>query len=180
MSDLRETRRKLKIALAFLLGVDVAAVAILFSPLVGSQLARRQQMADLWKELQLKTHQVQPLRGLDKKIVVARQQIDNFYKERLPDRDSAVAEALGRLAAQTGVKIEHIKYSPKETQAAGLSALDVEANLSGNYLQLVKFINSLEREQVFFIVDSVDLGGEQAGIVRLQIKLESYLKSGMA
>jgi type IV pilus assembly protein PilO len=180
MPDLRDTRRKLKIAFAGLAVVDVAALAILFSPLVGSELARRQQLDDLWKQLQQKTRQVEPLRGLDKKVVLARQQIDNFYKDRLPDRDSAISEALGRVAGQTGVKIEHFKYNHKDTEAVGLRPLEVEASLSGNYLQLVKFINSLEREQVFFIVESVDLGGEQAGVVRLQIKLESYLKPGAA
>ncbi len=53
----------------------------------------------------------------------------------------------------------------------------MEAQLSGNYLQLIRFINALERNQLFFIVDDLELGGEQNGIVRLQIKLETYLRT---
>jgi hypothetical protein len=44
----------------------------------------------------------------------------------------------------------------------------------------VRFINALERDQQFFLVDSVVLGGEQNGVVKLQLKLETYLKMGAA
>ena len=53
----------------------------------------------------------------------------------------------------------------------------IEAGLSGDYLQLVRFINSLERDQVFFLVNSVVLGGEQNGVVRLDLKMETFLKT---
>jgi type IV pilus assembly protein PilO len=43
-------------------------------------------------------------------------------------------------------------------------------------LQLVRFINALERDQLFFIIDSVQLGGEQGGTVKLQMKMETFLK----
>jgi len=44
-------------------------------------------------------------------------------------------------------------------------------------LQLVRFINALERDRLFFIIDSVELGGEQGGLVKLQLKLETYQKA---
>jgi type IV pilus assembly protein PilO len=58
--------------------------------------------------------------------------------------------------------------------------VQIEADMNGDYLQLVRFINSLERDQMFFLVDSVQLGGEQAGMVKLQMKMETYLKTGAA
>jgi type IV pilus assembly protein PilO len=180
MPDLRDTRRKIKTVLIALGVIDLVAVGVLFSPLVGSERSRHDQLDAGWKELQQKTRQVEPLRGMDKKVATARQQIDRFYKERLPERDSEVFAAMGRIAKDAGIKIDKIGYTPQEAPTAetvGLRQLDVEASLNGNYLQLVRFINALERDQVFFIVDSVQLGGEQAGQVRLQIKVETYLKS---
>jgi len=38
----------------------------------------------------------------------------------------------------------------------------------------------VRRDQLFFLVDSVVLGGEQGGVVKLQLKLETYLKTGAA
>jgi Tfp pilus assembly protein PilO len=180
MPDLRDTRRKMKTALIALGVIDVIALGIWFSPLVGSERSRRDQLDSGWKELQEKTRQVEPLRGMDKKVITARQNINDFYKQRLPDRDSAIAEAMGRVAKDTGVKIDQIRYSPEDApavEAVGLREMDVEASLNGSYLQLVKFINELERDQIFFIVDSVQLGGEQAGQVRLQMKVATFLRS---
>jgi type IV pilus assembly protein PilO len=178
--DLQDKRRQLKQIMIGLGIVDVVALGIFFSPLVGSDASRKAQMSSEWKELQQKTKQVEPLRGMDKKIVTARQQIDHFYNERLPQRDSEIAAAIGRVAKDSGIKIDQMRYTQQEespVENIGLREMDVDASLNGNYLQLVKFINALERDQVFFIVDSVQLGGEQAGVVRLQMKVATYLKS---
>ena len=79
MADLRETRRKLKIAMITMAAIDVIAVIIMLSPLVGSGESRKQEMQQLQTELRQKTRQVEPLRGLDKKVVLASQEIDAFY-----------------------------------------------------------------------------------------------------
>jgi type IV pilus assembly protein PilO len=180
MPDLRDTRRKVKIALAAMGIVDVIAIAVFFSPLVGSEMSRHAQLDQHWKELQQKTREVEPLRGLDKKIPIARKQIGDFYTQRLPAQDSAISADLGKVATQSGVRIGSIKYSMKDPELLGVRRVEIEADLAGDYLQLVRFINALERDQLFFLVDSVVLGGEQAGVVKLQLKLETYLRTGAA
>jgi type IV pilus assembly protein PilO len=180
VSDLRETRLQLKIALAAMGLLDVIALALYFSPLVGLQSSRQAQLAQLWSVLQQKTRETAPLRGLDKKIPLAQKQIEDFYRERLPQESSAVSEDLGKLAAASGVRIGSIKYSIKDPESVGFSRMEIEADLGGDYLQLVRFINSVERDRMFFLVDSVQLGGEQAGVVKLQMKAETYLKTGVA
>lgn len=180
MPDLRETRRKTKIALITMALVDVAAVALYFSPVIGSEPSRRAQMQQLWLELQQKTREVQPLAGLDKKIPVAHKQIEGFYKSRLPGEDSDISANLGKLASETGVKIGTVKYDMKDTQVLGLQPVHLEADVAGDYLQLVRFLNALERDPMFFLVDSVQLGGAQEGVVKLQMKAETYLKVGAA
>jgi type IV pilus assembly protein PilO len=177
MPELGETRRKLKRALAAMVAVDIVAVGILMSPLVGSTDSRKQLLNQLWQQLQAKTRQVEPLRGLDKKIPLATQQIDQFYKNRFPAHDSDVAEAMGTLANETGVKIQQAKYSWGEPESVGLRRVDIDASMQGDYVQLAKFLNGLERNHVFFIVNSIGLA-EQNGPVILQMKLETYQKVG--
>ena len=177
MPDLRETRLKLKIALAAMALVDVIALGVYLSPLVGLQSSRQTQLAQRWQILQQKTREVAPLGGLKEKIPTADKQIDDFYRERLPEESSAVSEVLGKLAAQNGVRIGSIKYSFKDPDSVGLQRMEIEADLGGDYLQLVRFINAVERDHMFFLVDSVQLGGEQAGIVKLQMKAETYLRT---
>jgi hypothetical protein len=178
MPDFRDTRNKLKISMIAMGIVDVIAIGILLSPWVGSTRSRTEELNTLWKELQVKTKQVEPLRGLDKKIVVADGQIKDFYKTRLTAQDSAISEELGKVASQSGVKISGIKYKLEDPEPVGLRPMQIEAELSGDYLQLVRFINSLERDQLFFLINGVDLGSEQNGIVKLQMKLQTYVKAG--
>ena len=139
--------------------------------------SRREQLDQLWLELQRKTHEAEPLKDVDKKIALASHQIDDFYKTRLPAQDSAIYEELGKVAKQNGVRIGQIRSKAKDTDPIGLRPVEIDADFSGDYLQLVRFINALERDPVFFIINSVELGGEQAGVVRLQLKLETYQKA---
>lgn len=174
-----DIRKKVKIAIAALLAVDIIAVILLFSPLVGSERSRREQLDQLWQELQRKTHEAEPLKNVDQKIAVASQQVDDFYKTRLPAQDSAIYDELGKVAKQSGVKIGQIRSKGKDTDQVGLRPVEIQADFSGDYLQLVRFINSLERDPLFFIIDSVELGGEQGGVVKLQLKLETYQKASV-
>jgi type IV pilus assembly protein PilO len=58
-----------------------------------------------------------------------------------------------------------------------LQRVEIDVDVSGDYQQLVRFINSLERSKTFFIVDDLELAGEQSGTVKLRIKLETYLRT---
>jgi Tfp pilus assembly protein PilO len=178
MPDLGNSRRKLKIAIGVMLAVDVMAVAVLFSPLVGSADSRQLQLNLLRVELTKKNHAVEPLRGMDKKIVLAKDQINGFYKDRFAARDSELANELGKLASANGVRIHQMSYKEEAAEESGIVPVEVQGSFSGDYLQLVRFINTLERSTMFFTVDSVDLAGENTGQVRLQITIHSYLRSG--
>jgi type IV pilus assembly protein PilO len=178
MPDLRQTRKNIKTALGVLLGVDVLAAAVLFSPLVGSTDSRRQELNQLRTELHAKTLQVAPLKDLDKKVIAANRQIADFYQKRFPALDSQIPIQFGKLAVANGVIIEQAKYKVDDDEAGGLRPVELEANLSGSYVSLAKFINALERDDMFFIISSITLAGEQKGPIKLQMKLETYLKAG--
>lgn len=178
MPDLRGTRKKLKIALGAMLALDALAVGLLLSPVGRSSHTRQEELQHTWSELQAKTQQAQPLRGLDKKVQLADQEIADFYKQRIPGEYSFVLDEMGKLASQSGVKIAQSKYDLKEPEVGGLRPMLIEANLVGDYLQVIKFINAMERDKTFFILDSVGLGEAQGGSVRVQLKFETYLKGG--
>jgi hypothetical protein len=176
MPDLGKTRKKLTVAIAAMVVADVVAAGILFSPLVGSADSRRTQILQLTAELARKTHDVQPLIGVDQKLVLAKDQISDFYKGRFAEKDSQLTTELGKLAAENGIRIQQARYKEEEPETSGIVPVVIEGSFSGDYLQLVRFINTLERSKMFFTVDSVDLAGEGAGPVRLQIGLHSYLR----
>jgi len=131
-------------------------------------------MSELSAELQKKTRDVEPLKGIDKKIVVAKGQISQFYQDRFAARDSDLATELGKLASENGVRIMQAKYKQEEPTGVGIVPTEIEGNFSGDYLQLVRFINALERSKQFFTVDSINLAGESNGPVKLDVKMHSF------
>lgn len=175
MADLNKTRKHLGIAIAVLILLDLAAGAALLSPLAGSHASRQQQLLALRQ--QLKQRESAPWRGLDAKIPQAKQEIDRFYKERFPSGYSEISGGLERVASGTGVRISGEKYTQGDASIEGLQQIEIDSDVSGDYLQLVRFINGLERSQLFFLVEGLDLGGEQNGVVRLHIKVQTYLRT---
>ena len=180
MPDLRQTRKKLKLTLAILGGVDLLAAILYFSPLVGSAESRQLQRNQLQVELTTKTRQVAPLKDLPQKIELAKHQITDFYKYRFPSQNSQIYAELGKVAAANSVKIDQVKYKPSDTGSNGLQPIEMEADLSGSYTSLAHFINALERNEMFFVINSITLGCEPQGPVKLSVKLEAYLKTGTA
>jgi len=179
MASIREVRKTLVPAVIGLLLVDLACIGYLMSPAGRSREARQRDLDGLKAQLAAKRQEVLPARGMDGKLKQASTDIADFYKDRFPARYSAVSEELGKLAAGSGVQIAAVKYDDKDAPVEGLRKLNMEVALSGSYLQEVKFINALERDKLFFVIDGVTLG-EQQGNVRLQLKLETYLRSGAA
>jgi type IV pilus assembly protein PilO len=175
MPDLKRARNRLKIVIGALALVDALAIALLVTPLAGMQDARQQELKQLW--MQVKSRESAPWRGLEIKLPRAKQEIDDFYRQRFPSEESSIDADLGRVASGTGVRVSGMKWSLKDTPIQGLEQVELVANLSGDYLELVRFVNALERNKLFFLVDGVELGGEQSGTVALQIKLEAYLRA---
>jgi type IV pilus assembly protein PilO len=178
MPDLRQTRRKIRTALVVMGAVDLLALVVYISPLVGSAETRRMEINQLRAELTEKTRQVSPLKNLPEKVQLASREIADFYKKRIPQQDSEIPAEFGKLAVANGVTIERGRYKFAEDTLGKLQPVEVEADLSGNYTALARFINAVERDDMFFIINSVTLGGEPQGPVKLTMKLEAFLKAG--
>lgn len=179
MPDLRKTRKNLTTAMAVLAGVDLLGAILYFSPVVGSAESRRQEMNRLQADLTLKTRQVAPLKDLPDKVVVANRQISDFYKRRFPSQNSQIYTEVGKVAAANSVRIQQVRYKTEDNPPiSGLQPTELDADLAGTYTSLAKFINALERDDMFFIINSVTLGNDPQGPVKLSLRLETYLKVG--
>jgi type IV pilus assembly protein PilO len=129
------------------------------------------------EQLQLKMLEVQtsPLRGLDKKVDLSREQIDQFYSKRIPPSYSAILEQLGALKSKGTVMLSRVGY----TQAKGsgdLIEIRMDAGLSGDYISIMRFINGLERSQTFFVIRAMSLSGQQSGTVNLRLQFSTWLR----
>ena len=180
MSSLRRARRNVIIVLSVLLAIDVACAAVFFSPLGKSGAAVAADFDSLRRQVKGKMRVVIPPDQVQQRVNDAGKQIDVFYKTRFPAEASNISERLGALAAQNKVKLSQARYAMDDAEIPGLKQVTIEATLDGDYVNQVKFINALERDKLFFIVDSVNLGEAESGGVRLQVAVETYLNQGQA
>lgn len=123
--------------------------------------------------------QAQPLRGLDTKITASNEDADAFYADRLPYAESQILTELGHLTQKSNVRLANVQYAqqPVLSGANALTELHMDASVSGDYRPIVEFINGLERDKMFFLVNGINLSGQQTGMVNLRIRLTTYLRA---
>ena len=129
------------------------------------------------KQIQLKSLEVQtaPLRGLDKKIDQTRSDIKDFYAKRIPHSYSEIAAQIGDLEVKSGVRLTRLQYAQKPAEN-NLSEITLDAGITGEYPQIMHFINSLERSKTLFVIRGMGLTGQQGGAVNLRLQLSTWLR----
>jgi len=137
------------------------------------------------QRIELKTAGIaaQPLRGLDAKLARATQEADRFSRQRLPASDSEVAAELGELTKKQDVRLTRAQYthSPMLVDSANqMTEVRIDATLSGDYRPLVQFINSIERDKLFFVINTLTLTGQQSGTVNLRVGMKTYEQGTLA
>jgi hypothetical protein len=129
------------------------------------------------KQAQLRTLELQtaPLRGLDKKVDIARTQIDEFYAGRIPPAWSVILERLGQLKDKAPVQWTRATYT-QGVASGDLTEIHIDAGVSGDYLGIMRLINGLERSSTFFVIRTMALSGQQSGTVNLRLQVSTWLR----
>jgi Tfp pilus assembly protein PilO len=179
MRDLQKIRQRVFTVLAILGFICAGLLVYLLWP--GSSIsAQREQAEALQQQYKALSHEVEPLNGIEGKLMQTRADIKNFYKDTVPSRASEISLRLEKISQGAGVQNQGIRYSNKTTpdknDLPGFQRLEIETSVSGEYPKLAHFINAIEQEKVLFVIDEVTLSSQQSGMVTLQIKLHTFLK----
>jgi len=133
------------------------------------------------KQVELKALDLEtaPLRGLDKHVEESRSQMREFYMNRIPSNYSAIAFRIGELQVNSGVRLSRVQYTQGKP-GGDLTEMTLDAGISGEYPQIMRFVNSLERDQNYFVIRSMQLTGQQGGQVNLRIMASTWLRQADA
>ena len=115
------------------------------------------------------------LRGLDSKLQASDTEAARFYRDRLPYAYSDVAAQLGVVAKRTGVRLSRASYV-QAVPDNGVTEVRIDAAVTGEYAAIARFMNGLERDPSFFLIETVALSGAQNGLVNLQMRIGTYLR----
>jgi len=129
------------------------------------------------KQLELKALDLEtaPLRGLDRRVAESHEQMLAFYDKRIPANYSTIATRLGELSVSSGVRLSRLQYAPG-APGSDLTEISMDAGISGEYPQIMRFVNGLERDRLFFVIRAMALTGQQGGMVNLRLRVSTWLR----
>jgi len=107
---------------------------------------------------------------------------DKFDASLLPagTGDSAITAELDALAKKSGLQNRSLGLKHKELPARPLTEVDLDVLVTGDYSNIVKFMNSVQRSQTFYIVESLSLqeeGQSGPGNLRIALHLKTYYRT---
>ena len=97
--------------------------------------------------------------------------------------NSALTAELDELAKKSGVQIQSLALRHKEIAGRNLTQVDLDTTVSGNYTNIVKFMNSVQRSKNFYIVESLNLQAEgqnastPASALRIGLHMKTYFRT---
>lgn len=129
------------------------------------------------KQVQLKAMDMEtaPLRGLEKRVEDSRGDMRDFYAKRIPPTYSAIATRIGELALKGPVRLTRVQYS-QGPAGSDLTEISLDAGITGDYPQIMRFVNGVERDRSFFVIRAMSLTGQQGGMVNLRLRVSTWLR----
>lgn len=153
------------VALAVRLGFDWSAM----------DTSSQQVLANKQVDLRILKIQNAPLRDIDKRVEKTRKQVEDFYQKRIPPNYSSIDARINELQVASGVHLTRVQYT-QGAQGPGLTEITIDASISGDYSAIMKFVNSIERDPMFFIVRAMALTSQQGGLVNLRLRVSTWLR----
>jgi Tfp pilus assembly protein PilO len=95
--------------------------------------------------------------------------------------NSAITAELDELAKKSGLQIQSLALRHKDIGGRNLTQVDLDTTVSGEYSNIVRFMNALQRSRNFYIVESLNLQtegqGGRASALRIGLHLKTYFRT---
>ncbi len=182
----KDPRILMRVVLGLLLVANLVAALLLMRPWAASPQELEQRLGQVQSQAVQVSRSVDQLRTLVEKSRLAREMGDNFLSEYFMDRRTASSTIVGELkeaADASGVRQEEHTFSFEPIEGSdNLSMMTISGNYQGQYADLVKFINRLDRSPRFLILDTLTASPERtaAGALTMNFKINAFVIEGVA
>ncbi|GAC1618203.1 MAG: hypothetical protein NVS9B13_05830 [Candidatus Acidiferrum sp.] len=171
------------VVLAILLIGDVIMVVYTYRQ-NSSPRAPQQVLAMENRRLELQRADIRRARTIRERIPAVQKGFDQFEASLLPVNRgySSLTSEVGSIAAKAGVKIEDVHFHQREITNRALSEVEIESTISGEYANVVRFLNGLQRSQNVYAVESLSLAqGDSlqnpSGVLRVNLHMKTYFRT---
>ena len=173
------SRTRLQAALGVLLLINGVLVFLLFRSPSLTAAEREREVGRLEAQVSALESRVNRLSQLKTKVRDATQNEEKFSQANFLSRSSAFSTMLTdleQLASENHLVPSNATYHLNDTDnKLGWTAVGVNLQLDGDYPSLVRFLNQLEQSKLFWIIESMDVSGQQGSGLRLNLQAVTYL-----
>ena len=166
------------------IGLAMYTYQLSSSPHAPQQVLARENL-----QLELQRADIKRAKSIRERIPVIRKGFDQFEASLIPASRgySSLASEIGSIAAKAGVKVDEVHFRQKEVPTRGLSEVEIESTVSGDYANVVRFLNGLQRSQNVYAVESLALapgdssaqntsGANTTGAIRVNLHMRTYFR----
>ncbi len=174
-------RRRVRAALLALALFDLLFYLFAIGPLSDSDRERALLVSSFQRQIRERTIQVERLAGVVEKVEKARTDGDQMLGQiTLPRRAafSTMVSELDHSAKKAGVELRDRGYNVEPIEGSDtLGMMTINVGLEGNYENLVRFLNLLDRSPRFLIIESLGASPQQAGtLLNATLKLDAFVR----
>jgi type IV pilus assembly protein PilO len=181
--NVKDPRVAMRIAIGVLLAANLAAAIVAFKPFGGSAEDLRRQQDALRAQLTRTQQQLKASRELVGKVEKARAQGDEFLSKYFTEREATSAMILTELdeaSRQAGIKMLPAQFDREEIVGSDtLQMLSTKVAFEGNYANLTKFVNLLDKSPRFMIIEDMQAAApqQQGGqALSVTLKIDTFIK----
>lgn len=168
------------VAIAVVVVADVALAAVNWQLSLSPPTSLADQTKALSRERDLMSLDRKNAANIKQDLPAVQKQCDAFFQQELRPAEggySAILADLGAIAQESGLHVNSTRFKQKQESKHGVEEITIGLSMEGAYPALVSFINSLERSNNFYVLDSLTLDSAQNGVLRLNLDLRTYFRS---
>lgn len=181
--NVRDPRVLMRGIIGALLVANLAAAVIAFKPFGGSAEDLRREQQSLNAQLTRMQHQLELSKRLVDKVQQARTEGDQFMGKYFTDTGTTAALILSELnttAHDAGIKMGQAQFNRDAVEGSDtLQMLTTNVGFEGNYANLTKFVNLLDKSPRFMIIENMQASApqQQGGqSLNVSLKIDTFVK----
>jgi type IV pilus assembly protein PilO len=179
----RDPRVLIRIGLGILLAADLITAVLVFKPWAASAQDMKRQAASLRQQIDQKRMALNRLRVIVGKVETARTDGDRFMETNLLSRrtvSSNLLDELEQTARQSGIRQKNANFVFEPIEGSDtLTKATITADYEGNYEDLMRFLNRLDRSPRFLVVEYLEAKPLQNGpALAILLKVDALVREG--
>lgn len=179
-SNSRLWKRKVVAAVGLLCLLDLGLVAFRWHLEKTPETQLRAQEKILERAAKLLDDDVQSAAAIRQHMAGVGQQAERFYREELLPAStgySSIEADLSQIAGKAGARTSNTLFKQKDLKERGVTQVDITTEVQGDYTQLLRLIDGLERSRNFYMLNHLALGSSTTGGVKLNLELTTYFRT---